>query len=88
MAASVLILGESFIHYLCQFVLGDSRHFSVDFNLSHHVVIKWQGIGGCMVPKTLKHDLPVVEAFQPDIVILQLGSNDLMSADPLKLAQQ
>ena len=32
--------------------------------------------------KTIEHDLHVVASFQPDIVILQLGSNDLTSDEP------
>ena len=33
--------------------------------------------------KTIKHDLHVVTSFAPDIVILQLGTNDLSRLDPL-----
>ena len=33
--------------------------------------------------KTLQYDLPVVASFAPDIVILQLGTNDLSRLDPL-----
>ena len=33
--------------------------------------------------KTLQYDLPVVALFAPDILILQLGTNDLSLLDPL-----
>ena len=33
--------------------------------------------------KTIEHDLHVVASFAPDIVILQLGINDLSRLDPL-----
>ena len=33
--------------------------------------------------KTMQYDLPVVASFAPDIVILQLGTNDLSRLDPL-----
>ena len=43
----------------------------------------WRGVGGRTVAKTLQYDLPVVASFAPDIVILQLGTNDLSRLDPL-----
>ena len=46
-------------------------------------IIHWHGIGGRTVAKTIMYDLQVVTFFQPDIVILQLGSNDLTAHDPL-----
>ena len=36
-----------------------------------------------MVSKTLHLDLNVIESFRPEIVIMQLGSNDLTDSDPL-----
>ena len=33
--------------------------------------------------KTVRHDLLVIAPFAPDIVILQLGTNDLSRLDPL-----
>ena len=48
-----------------------------DFKLSSPVIVKWQGVGGRTVAKVLKHDLPVVKELAPNIVILQLGTNDL-----------
>ena len=33
--------------------------------------------------KTIKYDLPVIASFAPDIVILQLGTNDLSQLVPL-----
>ena len=56
---------------------------TVDFKLSHRAFIKWHGVGGRTVSKTLHLDLNVIESFRPQIVIMQLGSNDLTDSDPL-----
>ena len=71
----VLVLGDSFVRRLRKFVLASPQHFSVDFHLV--AVIKWHGIGGRTVTKTVRHDLHVIKSFKSDIVIVQLGSNDL-----------
>lgn len=78
----VLVLGDSFIRRLSHFLSGHSRKYSADFQLSRRATIKWHGIGGRTVAKTIQHDLNVVKSFCPDIVILQLGSNDLTASDP------
>ena len=41
--------------------------------------IKWHGIGGRTISKVIRHDLGIVETFAPEIVVLQLGTNDLSS---------
>ena len=79
----VLVLGDSFIRRLRTFVLGSSQKLSVDFHLSNLAVIKWHGIGGRTVPKTVQNDLHLIKSFKCDIVILQLGSNDLTSETAL-----
>ena len=66
----VLVLGDSFIRRLRLFLSRDSYHFSVDFKLSHRAFIKWHGVGGRTVSKTLHLDLNVIESFPPEIVIL------------------
>ena len=80
----ILVLGDSFIRRLRTFVLDSPQKFSVDFHLSNLAVIKWHGIGGRTVTKTaVQHDLHLIKSFKPDIVILQLGSNDLTSETAL-----
>ena len=81
----VLVLRDSFICRLHQFVLGASQHFSVDFHLKHCAIIKWHGIGGHTVKKTVQHDLHVIKSFIPDIVIIQMGSNDLTRETALRV---
>jgi len=53
------------------------------FLLSHVATFKWHDVGGRTVAKMLQFDLPVVTSIAPDIVILQLGTNDLSRLDPL-----
>jgi len=81
----VLIIGHSFIRRLHQFArLNNSS--DCDMNISpDQATIKWHGIGGRTIPKTIRHDLHVVESFRPDIVIVQLGTNDLADHTPLRV---
>ena len=57
--------------------------------LNHHFLLnevatfKWHGIGGRTVWKTMELNLHVVASFAPDIIVLQLGTNDLSRFDPL-----
>ena len=37
----------------------------------------WHGVGGRTVTKVIRYDLEIVRQFSPDIVILQLGTNDI-----------
>jgi len=67
----VFVLEDSFIRRLRLFLSRDSHHFSVDFKLSHRAFIKWHGVGGRTVSKTLHLDLNVIESFRPEIVIMQ-----------------
>ena len=43
--------------------------------------MKWHGIGGRTIAKVVAFDLHVVESYQPHIVILKLGNNDLNRLD-------
>ena len=75
-----------YLSVICRlrFVLSrDSHHFRVDFKLSHRAFIKWHGVGGRTVSKTLHLDLNVIETFRPEIIIMQLGFHDLTDSDPL-----
>ena len=72
----VLILGHSFIRRLREYI---GRNVDLDANLHilEGIELKWHGVGGRTVHKTVQFDLTVVEKFMPDIVVLQLGTNDL-----------
>ena len=78
----ILILGHSFIRRLEYFVAANPN-LDHQFLLTALATFKWHGVGGRTVAKTMQYDLPVVASFAPDIVILQLGTNDLSRLDPL-----
>ena len=81
----VLILGHSFIHRLKSFlVLRYSFLFLRNLQLSENLQIRWHGIRGRTVSKVVKYDLGVVGSFTPEIVIVQLGSNELTSMSAAK----
>ena len=76
----ILILGHSFIRRLHVFLRQNfnevfARNLHIDGDLS----IKWHGIGGRTISEVIRHDLGIVEKFAPEIVVIQLGTNDLSS---------
>ena len=48
------------------------------------VAISWHGVGRRTVAKMLKYDMKVVHSICPDIVVVQLGTNDLSLCPPLQ----
>ena len=52
-----------------------------DLNLSRSAQITFLGVGGRTVDKLSKFDLHLVRRLQPQIVILEIGSNDLSPPD-------
>ena len=76
----VLILGHSFVHHLHSSLI---RNFHTEIAKSLGIVedllIKWHRIGGRIISKTRRYNLVVVKSFAPDVVILQLGTNDLFN---------
>ena len=71
----ILILGHSFIRRLDNFVAANPN-LDHCFSLGNVAMLKWHGVFG-------QYNLPVIASFAPDIVILQLGTNDLSQLDPL-----
>ena len=73
----VLILGHSFIRRLWDFIIRNSPTYNLNLNINTPVTIHWQGVGGRTIDKVRRFDLTKVEHFKPDVVILQIGTNDL-----------
>ena len=74
---SVLVLGHSFIRRLRD----DLRlHFDSraddTFGLSDDAIVHLHGVGGLTVAR-LRRDLGMVSSLSPQVVILELGTNDL-----------
>ena len=83
MAPSVLILGHSFVRRLRRDLEnGFDCRADASFNLQGRASVHLFGVGGRTVEKLLRHDLHVVSALTPDIVILEIGTNDLSSTRP------
>lgn len=77
-APSILILGHSFVRRLrddlaAQF---DTRA-APNFHIPESGHVSLLGTGGRTVDKVLKYDLSLVQQYKPDILILELGTNDL-----------
>ena len=75
---SVLALGHSFVWRLDKFITESSLScVTPNFQLPLSPKVQFYGIGGRTVTKLQKFDLPVVNRFQPTVLILEIGSNDL-----------
>ena len=72
-----MILGHSFIRLLHEFVRLPTNALREDFDITTPMNLHWHGIGGRTVAKVIRYDLEIVRQFSPDIVILQLGTNDI-----------
>ena len=79
----VLILGHSFVRRLkSDLRAGFDARAASDFGLGGTVELRMYGVGGRTVQKVTEFDLPTVTAFAPDVVLLELGTNDLASLAP------
>ena len=82
-ATQVLILGHSFVHRLYSFIdSSSSPMFTLSLGLKERIIVRWHGIGGTTEAKVLEYNLHVMESFKPQIVILELGTNDLSHLEP------
>ena len=80
---TVLIFGHSFVKRLQRDLSSnfDSRVDS-NFKLQGTASVFLHGVGGCTVAKLRSFDLHVVEKLVPDIIILEIGTNDLVDKCP------
>ena len=78
-----LILGHSFVRRLCHDLeTGFDQRADLNFNLKGTAVVFMHGVGGRIVPKLRMFDLHVVKKLSPDIIILEIGTNDLTHVGP------
>ena len=82
----VLLLGHSFIAGFKRFLQDrDTAEHNVTLNLSHaEFLIQFSGRRGASIPR-IRANLEIVEDFNPEICILQAGTNDIC-AKPLNAA--
>ena len=79
----VLILGHSFVRRLKHDLRArfDERSLS-NFALDGTAEVHMHGVGGRTVQKLGMYDLGVVSRLSPEIIILEIGTNDLSLAQP------
>ena len=78
----VLVLGHSFIRRLSSFIqIHRFERLNHASSLSQAKIHLW-GLSGFTVQMALFYRLTRVESFRPDIVVLELGTNDLTSCEP------
>ena len=80
---NVLILGHSFVKRLQSDLKAtfDARA-DCTFHLEGTATVHLFGVGGRTVPKLRQYDLHVVQRLAPDVVLLEIGTNDLSVAKP------
>ena len=85
-----LVLGHSFVRRLKDFAAQNHSDGPYDLNLrlSNVCSIIFLGIGGRTVDKLIRNDLDKIRSAAPNIVVLELGSNDLCDkgSDPETIA--
>ena len=79
----VLILGHSFVKRLSRDI---SRGFDdravLDFGLEGSLSVHLYGVGGRTIDKVRAFDLGIINSLTPEIVILEIGTNDLAILPP------
>ena len=61
-----------------------NQTFTENLRIPGDLCIKWHGIGGRTIAKVLQYHLKIVQSFAPDIVVLQLGTNDLQTISAIE----
>ena len=86
---NALILGQLFVRRLKRDLeLGFDPRAASDFNLCGTASVHLHGVGGRTVQTFKEHDLHVVRDLAPDIVILEIGTNDLSHSLPQTVGSQ
>jgi lysophospholipase L1-like esterase len=81
---NVLVFGRSFVRRLNDDLSNgfDSRA-KQNFNLANSgVYVSLKGTGGRTVDKVFKYDISFLKGYKPDIVVLEIGTNDLSNLSP------
>ena len=75
---TVLALGHSFVRRMAHDLKANfDPRASETFNLEGNIPVHLHGIGGRTVRKLIQFDLDIISALTPDVVILEIGTNDL-----------
>lgn len=78
MVFKIHIIGHSYVHHFKTFIRRNSDQFSYNLNLDpKQVMIQYSASPGASVPQLRDRHIQYVQDFEPDIVILDIGTNDL-----------
>ena len=55
----------------------NNNRLNGSFGLVGTASVRLTGVGGCTVDKLRRFDLTVISSYKPDVVILEIGTNDL-----------
>ena len=81
------LFGHSFITNFKRFIRTNASDFDYKINLDkREVVIQFSGYPGASVEALIQLGLSDVYDFEPDLVILDIGSNNLSSSPPETVA--
>ena len=89
MVLKCLILGHSFVRNLKNFIGSNLSSFNYTLKLDpKEVMIQFSGKSGANIESLKELQLGDVQDFEPELVILDIGTNDLClsTCDPVKLA--
>lgn len=78
---AAVIMGHSFINHMARFIQASvDPTINTDFNLSRSAVnVIRSGRSGCTINKFRKTEFVKLRYYRPDILYLELGTNDLSS---------
>ena len=80
---TVLIFGHSFVKRMqCDLLSQFDQHADKNFTLQGTASVYLHGVGGRTVAKLRSFDLHVVEQIAPGVVLLEIGTNDLLNTGP------
>lgn len=80
---TVLIFGHSFVKRMQHDLLSQfDQRADKNFKLQGTASVYLHGVGGRTVAKLRSFDLHVVEHIAPEVVILEIGTNDLVNTGP------
>ena len=78
----ILVLGHSFVRRLREECVNARMRASLDFHLQGTAKVHLYGLGGLTMSKLRQRDLSFVSSFASNIVILEIGTNDLAAVQP------
>ena len=75
--ATILIYGHSFVRRLNTFLIhkrGNYHNMGLTYEIGD---THWYGLGGLTIEKALNYHLNIIHVLQPQVIFIELGSNDL-----------